>query len=361
MTPVARAAGLLVFAWAHSAFAAQGSPNERNPEGLRGVQVVRELIATDVGFRVQTILTRPTGATRRLPAVVFIHWLSCDPVSMAPNAVDGWSLMQRGLIERSGLVVLRTEKPGLPGSEREGPLCSQLDYNTDLATHRAALRALVSSPWVHPDSIVIFGASMGGTMAPLLARGIRPLGVMVWGTTGFSWRDHLLALDRRVLRFRGLSDAAIEAAMPSHRRLHDAYLLDRRSPADLTRQDASLDSAWRRMIGTEADNQYGRPFAFHQQAQHADWATAWREIRAPVLIAYGEYDWIMAPDEHMRIRDLVSRNNPSAVTMIARPRTDHHFSLFASEPDAFADRAGRPDSTVVDALLEWVARLRRRR
>lgn len=359
MAPVARAAGLLTLAWAHSALTAQNTPNNTNPEGLRGVQVVRELIPTDIGFRVQTILTRPTGATRRLPAVLFIHWLSCDPVSMAPNAVDGWSLMQRGLIERSGLVVMRTEKPGLPGSEREGPPCSQLDYETDLATHRSALRALQSSPWVHPDSIVIFGASMGGTMAPLLARGIKPLGVMVWGTTGYSWRDHLLALDRRVLRLRGLSDSTIEATMPSHSRLHNAYLVDRRSPADLTRQDAILDSAWRRMIGTAADNQYGRPFAFHQQAHHADWPAAWGEIRVPVLIAYGEYDWIMAPDEHMRIRDLVSRNNPSAVAMLARPRTDHHFAVFDSLADAFADRAGRPDPTVIDALLDWVARLRR--
>lgn len=361
MTPVARAAGLLSLVWAHSALVAQSPPNNANPEGLRGVQIVRELIPSDVGFRVQTILTRPTGATRRLPAVLFIHWLSCDPVSMAPNAADGWSLMQRGLIERSGLVVMRTEKPGMPGSEREGPPCNQLDYLTDLATHRAALRALQTSPWVHPDSIVIFGASMGGTMAPLLARGTKPLGVMIWGTTGYSWRDHLLALDRRVLRLRGVSDAAIGAAMPIHRRFHDAYLVERRSPADLTRQDATLDSAWRRMIGTEADNHYGRPFAFHQQAHHADWATAWGEVRAPVLIAYGEYDWIMAPEEHLAIRELVNRHNPNAVTMITRPRTDHHFTVFASEADAFADRAGRPDGTVVDALLEWVARLRHQR
>ncbi|HJU75039.1 MAG TPA: alpha/beta hydrolase [Gemmatimonadaceae bacterium] len=326
-----------------------------NPERLRGVQVLRGAVATDAGFHVQTILTRPAGTTRRLPAIYFIQWLSCDPVSLTPTDSGGWTLMLRGLIERSGLVVMRTEKPGLGGSG--GPPCDQLGYDTDLAAHRAALRVLRTSPWVHPDSIIIYGASMGGTMAPLLARDLSPLGVIVWGTTGYSWRDHLLALDARVLRFRGVPNATVEAVLPVHRRFHDAYLVERRNPPDLTRGTAAFDSAWRRMIGTEATNQYGRPFAFHQQAHHANWVAAWPAIKSPVLVAYGEYDWIMAPDEHLRIRELVT--DPSRVAVLARPRTDHHFTVFQSQADAFAERGGRPDSTVIDAILDWVTQLRK--
>ena len=91
---------------------------------------------------------------------------------------DGWSRMLRRLAQESGMAMMRTEKAGVGDSEGD---CASLDYETELADHRAALAAL-NGPrtWIR-DRIVVFGASMGGNFAPLVAAGEPVAGVMIWG------------------------------------------------------------------------------------------------------------------------------------------------------------------------------------
>ncbi|HEV7671085.1 MAG TPA: hypothetical protein VGS22_21415 [Thermoanaerobaculia bacterium] len=45
------------------------------------------------------------------------------------------------------------------------------------------------------------------------------------------------------------------------------------------------------MTGTEGATQFGRPVAFHQQAQRRHWAKSWAALDIPVLALFGEYDW----------------------------------------------------------------------
>lgn len=161
----------LAFA-AHAASAAVASGQAVAPGAceppIRGVVTECGWVESG-GYRLRTILTKPEGVTRRLPAVLFIQWLSCDPVALPAAEGDGWARTLRGLVAQSGVVVARAEKAGISGSG--GPACSALGYDEELAGHRAALAALRRSPHVDPDSIFVFGASMGGTMAPLVAAG----------------------------------------------------------------------------------------------------------------------------------------------------------------------------------------------
>src|SRR4026207_2198706 len=74
-----------------------------------------ELVPGD-GSRLRTIVTRPKNSTGRLPAVLFVQWLSRDSIELAPDAKDGWSVMLRRLITESGMLWHRTEKCGVGGS-----------------------------------------------------------------------------------------------------------------------------------------------------------------------------------------------------------------------------------------------------
>jgi pimeloyl-ACP methyl ester carboxylesterase len=356
MTPATRAPSLIALAALFAASPGSAQTSLADAEGLRGVTVQEGIAVTEAGLRVRTYLSRPAGSRGRLPAVLFVQWLSCDPVRLRPGARDGWTTMLRGLIERSGMVVMRTEKPGLGGSE--GPPCSSLDYETDLSAHRAALRALLASPEIATDSVFVFGASMGGTMAPLLARDAPVRGVMVWGATGYPWKEHLRRLDRRVLSFRGMAPAEIERRMPLHDRLLTAYLDQGVAPPEIIRRAPELGPVWAEMLGTGPDHQYGRPFRFHQQAQHADWTAAWAAVRAPILIAYGDYDWLMAPEEHLRIAELVNAAAPGRAETVAVHGSDHHFELYPSVDAAFAGRGGSPNAAASDVFLRWLSRQR---
>src|SRR6185295_1752928 len=152
-----------------------GRPVETHP----GLETKLGTLTTRDGKRLRTITTRPSGATGRRPAILFLQWLSSDSIELGANADDGWSRMLRRVIRESGCVVMRTDKRGVGDSE--GGPCSQLDYVTELSDHRDAFDQLAHAEGVDPNRIVVFGASMGGNFAPLVALDRPVHGAIVWG------------------------------------------------------------------------------------------------------------------------------------------------------------------------------------
>jgi pimeloyl-ACP methyl ester carboxylesterase len=341
--PMNRRLSLLLLVLALLAAAAAGA-EEAHP----GVAAEPLTIEAGDGVRLSGILTRPDGIPRP-PVIHFVQWLSCDTVMLTPDQQDGWSRMLRGLIRESGYAILRVDKRGVGDSG--GAPCMDLDFDTELADHRAALAALQHREDVDANRIVLFGASMGSRYVPLLAAGQAGIaGVLVWGGGALTWFERMLAFDRNALELSGTEPAAVNARMKDHARLLALYLLDGRDPPDIIREHPDLAATWSQTVGASPTGHYGRPFAFHQQAQRADWAAAWVRINAPVLVIQGQFDWF----ESRAGGRTVERLAPSAHFRVI-PYMDHHFTLFASPQQAFADDGGRPDPRpFLDAALPWL-------
>lgn len=325
----------------------------RAREEIAGLDSHYGVLRTKDGARLRTILTRPSGTTVRLPAILFVQWLSCDTIELPASQQDGWSRMLRRLAQDSGMVMMRTEKAGVGDSE--GGPCEALDYETELAHHRAALAALRRSPHVDPKRIFVFGASMGGNMAPLVAAGEDIAGVMIWGGGAKSWFERLLGFERRAQELAGKPGAEIDRYLRSLSRCLVAYLLDRQNPADIAREQPALGGIWSQMVGTDAGSHYGRPFAFHQQAAAQDWAAAWERVNAPVLVLYGEYDWYEDAAAHRLVADIANRRKAEQGTYVEIPATDHHFMRFPDAQAAFRDTGGAVNADpVVEIMLGWL-------
>lgn len=311
----------------------------------------------DVGgrYQVRSIITRPrTAPSGRLPAILFVQWLSCDPITVAPDVNDGWNNMLRDVIQRSGVVVARTEKPGLGGSG--GPHCSALGYDEELEVHRRALESLKRSPAVHAESIFVFGASMGGTLAPLLVADGGARGIIVAGTTGVTWLEHMIALDRRVAEIQGTSADSVHAMMADHIRFHSRYLGAQERPARIVVEWPGARSVWRRMIGTDSllQEHYGRPVIFHHEAQRQNWAAAWSRVTVPVLVMHGEYDWIMADFEQRAILRALPREAQRHSRFVNVPGMGHDFLIYESVAHSFRGENGRVDPSVSRTILDWL-------
>jgi hypothetical protein len=328
--------------------------NNQPLESLPGIDTeYGELRVGGDGVRLRTIVTRPEGTARRLPAVQFVQWLSCDSVELRPDARDGWSTMLRRLISESNVLWQRIDKAGVGDSE--GPDCSTLDYETELAHHRAALAELRSRADVDPQRIVIFGASMGSNYAPLLAADQQIAGVVAWGGGAATWFERMLRFERNALELGDTDPRLLSMEVTARAAYFARYLLEGESPDRIAGSDPELGKVWSRIVGTGESTHYGRPVAFHQQAQRQNWAGAWARVRSPVLVLHGEYDWYESRDAAALIVEIVNRQRPGAATLRVVPQIDHHFMRYATPRDAFNGSGGIPHADpVVDAILAWL-------
>jgi pimeloyl-ACP methyl ester carboxylesterase len=326
---------------------------ERPRETHPGVETSYETLTLRDGVKLQVVVTKPANARGRLPAIQFVQWLSCDSIAISDNSRDGWSAMLRQIVRESNMLVWRTEKRGVGASGGE---CATMGYDTELADHREAFAALRRRDDVDPRRIVIFGGSIGSTYAPLLAADSQAAGVMVWGGGATTWAERMLKFERNALELGGADPASLAAEMTARYRYFDRYLIKGETPAQIAASDPQLGGVWSRIVGTSATGHYGRPFAFHSQAQRADWARAWSRVNAPALAMFGEYDWFESRDATSLIARIVNAKTPGRGTYVEIPRMNHHFEVFDSPQTAFAEKNGKVDAAAaVRPMLEWLA------
>lgn len=343
--------------WAESTIVGDLPRRDDNPlEVIAGLDSHYGVLTTPDGARLRTILTRPSGTQGRLPAILFVQWLSCDTIELPSAKQDGWSRMLRRLAQESGMIVARTEKAGIGDSE--GGPCEALDYVTELAHHRAAFTALRRSEHVDPDRVFVFGASMGANMAPLVAADQNVAGVMIWGGGAKSWFERTLGFERRAKELADTPAASLDDYLRSLTRFLVAYLIDGKNPAAIAREQPALAGVWEQIVGTDDGTQYGRPLTFHQQAAAQNWAAAWERVNAPVLALYGEYDWFEDREAHRLVADIANRGGAGRGTYVDLPATDHHFMRYPDARSAFREENGVVNSdAAVDAMLQWLRSL----
>lgn len=329
-----------------------GAHEESHP----GVDIEYGSLAVADGVRLRTILTKPAGAERP-PVILFVQWLSCDTVEIRPDRDNGWLQMLRGIVRESGWAMMRMDKRGVGDSE--GAPCSDLDYDTELADHRAALAALAGRDDLDTSRIVVFGASMGSRMASQVAADATGVvGVLGWGGGSKTWFERMQAFDRNALELGDTDAADIASRMREHQAFYSRYLLDGMDPPDIIAAYPSMAAVWSDIIGTSADAHYGRAFAFHQQAQQADWTAAWGRIDVPVLVVMGEYDWFENRAGHETVVRIVNRQRPGLARFEQIPRMDHHFTVFPDARAAFRDEGGRGDARpFLEIALDWLRSL----
>jgi dienelactone hydrolase len=203
----------------------QAFPSEHLPE----TTFTYGHVTLDDGVRLRTIVSTPTNASARAPAVLYLQGGGCGSIDVPQAGSTGPNALIHA-IATQGFVTMRVDKPG--AGDSDGPPCAEVGYREELAGYRAALRALLANPAADPDKIFLFGASLGGFFAPILAQDTKVAGIIAYGTIAFTptpypgrserfFReiaevDDILALwasvDARVLVLHGTYDATAKAS-----------------------------------------------------------------------------------------------------------------------------------------------------
>lgn len=321
---------------------------ERAREASPDFDIVYTAVRAPGGTR-RVLLAHPRDGARH-PAVLLVGGIGCYSIDQpqGPNAYR--ELMYH--LTRRGFTTIRVEKAGVGDSE--GGPCGTTDFETERAGYAAALRAARGSPWIDPARIVIFGHSIGGIEAPLLAArdtGAPPVrGIVVLSTFGIGWYEYELANLRRQLRLQHLPPDSIERTMALKVTCGYRFLVQRESrPALLAAEPRCAPH-----IAYPASDAYMQQVAAH------DPASAWKPVTAPALLLWGTSDFVTSREEHVELAEALDAMHPGQATFADVPGLDHYLSRQASQAASLSDpTAGllRPyDGATLEPLLDaWLA------
>ena len=349
-------AGLLAaHAWAASLEPYDPLPRRSEPkagvpmalERIAGRVVEYASVVSERGHRVRTVTTRPPQSGGRRPLIVFIPWLSCDSIESPRGPADGWARMLHAVASSVEAVFVRVDKPGVGDSEGD---CSRTTLEDDLAAYRAAIRAGLARPDVDAARLTLFGGSIGGALAPVLASEFEVHALVVTGGFSRTWSEHMVGHERRRLVLSGAAPAAVNVAMRGFVDFYALYLDSRLTPGEVLTRRPDLRTLWY----DAADHQYGRHASYYHEVQALNVEAAWDAVRVPTLVLWGEYDWIMGRADQERIVEIVNTHRPGIAELVVVPGMNHHFERFATPADAFREKGGAYASDATAVIVEWL-------
>ena len=330
---------------------------EAASEQLPGSTVSYGSVRVPAGYRLRTIVTEPKDSPLakdgKLPAFMYVSGIICDTVDR-PTQPDAPDTRIVHAMADAGFVTMRVDKPGVGDSE--GPPCSEIDLQTELAGYTAALKQLAAMPGVDPSRIYVFGHSMGGVLAPYMAKEVPVRGTIVYGTIVRTWFEYQLENVRRQAALQpGVTEAEVTDAVLAEAKSSSTILVEKKTLGDVWARWPELKQPTQGLMLDE-NHMSTRSMAFFHQLQDLNLARAWAESTGAVLAVYGEFDWVTSETDHRKIADIVNARNAGAGTVIVRPGADHAFTV---HPNLMSSRAlmggGAFDRGLPQEVLRWIA------
>lgn len=307
--------------------------------------------------RLRTITRKPKGQTN-VPSILLIPGYNCGSIEnyslgVYKNLMNEWI--------KAGYAVVTIEKSGLGDSYNCTP-CSEVDLVTDIEVFDAGYKYMESLPYVDKSRLFIWGHSMGGVIAPEIARKHKPRGVIVFATVFRPWSEFLLEMHRVQYPLDGKSYIETETAVRGMQKIYYEFFRLKKSPEELYNIPE-----YRELVKAELEyktgenNMWGRHWRFWQQIDSLDLAASWSAVECPVLSIFGGADYIACSAlEHQLIERTVNAAHPGNCTNITIPDIDHLIVQQADWKAAhknFADKAYRESHFhygFTKATIDWM-------
>ncbi len=285
-------------------------------------------------FRVRTVWTKPKG-DGPFPTVYMIQGVHCGSIETAMAPVHESRDLANGLAEL-GYAVVRIEKPGVGDSS--GPPCGTIDWDLEVESFRRGLADTMTKPWVDKGRVFLFGHSMGGVTAPVLASEVDVAGIAVYGTSGLPWQEYLIENTRRQVSMEGTDHAELERVIKQSMRFHSLFFeLD--LPLSEMRAKYPDLAEFTTNSFTQGDQIFGRQEKFWQQMEDLEILSYWQKAETPVLAVWGGSEFVTSKRDHEAIVDAVNSWRPGTAKLAVLEGADHGLRRAATAMDSMAAMA----------------------
>ncbi len=270
----------------------------------------------------RTITRKPKGKTN-VPAILLVPGYGCGSIENYMASYNG-KLITEWL--KNGFAVVTIEKSGMGDSYGCAP-CTEVDLVTDIESFDAGYQYMEQLPYVDKSRLYIWGHSMGGTIAPEVAKRHNPKGVIVFACVFRPWSEFLLEMHRvQKPLLEGLNYQQTEAFTRMIQKIYYEFFILKKSPAELY-QNPEYKATVASELGYKENwnnNMWGRHWRFWQQLDSLNLAESWQKVNCPVLVLHGGADYEQCSlVEPLMIQKTVNEKHPNAATWVTIPDLDH--------------------------------------
>ena len=317
------------------------------------IQVIYDTVSAREAT-LRSLITMPTGNTRKLPAILYVQGFDCSSIE--------WPLAEPNLnrelvyrLTRAGFVVMRSEKSGVGDST--GTPCRDVGFQDEVALFTSALRKLKSYDFVDSKNVFLFGHSAGGWVAPLVAAAEPVKGVVVYGTVVRPFEEYLIENRRRSRWLRSQPDLAqLEDEERQVAQLLHYVLVERMSVLDATAKHPELTATAKELFPRDNEHLLDlRSLQHFRELNDENVARVWASLDNPVLALIGEFDIRTLPMDAEYIAAIVNARHPGRASWQLLPKMDHGFALHESLKESVAHEFVGPfGEQVVEQTVKWM-------
>jgi len=280
------------------------------------------------GCKLRSILYTPIGKVN-CPVVFFIQGYSCSSVEQPFYKNSPYLKFYEDLVN-SGYAVYRLEKAGVGDSESSFD-CMQMGFQSECLTFKQAYHSLIKNPKIDSTNIFLFGHSVGGIIAPVLAEEYSPKGIISYGTVVKSWFEYLI--DVKWEQGNIWKRSAVETSKNLRGFIPFWYdlLIEKKTSQEILKNEQHRTFLTEQGLLEDFSNGYylNRSLIYWQELNEVNVVEKWANTSTHVLCLHGEFDIqaLNAKWAYM-ITDIASADSQYKANLNILSNTDHGFVYF---------------------------------
>ena len=308
------------------------------------------------GNRIRTFVTKPTKGAGKRPVMFWIQGINASSVETPLTGPSGMSKILKSFSD-DGWVTVRVEKPGTGDSEGGPALLVGFDEELDI--YRQALKSLDGFDFVDRAKVYLFGHSMGGCHAPIVASELPVKGIISYGTVSDSWLEWQIKAARIQGPLSGQSRADIDAEVRKVVGVYH-YLYNEKRGIDWIKQNHPELSPVTEQTSTDGVMMGVRSIKYMREVNDRNFCAYWAKLgKTKVLALFGESDWISLESCQEQVAEAVNATNPGMADFMVVPDTDHGFFRNADFKESFG-KWGKPGNEfnpeILKIMKDWIGK-----
>lgn len=310
-------------------------------EQYADLEVIYAAAKTESGLQ-RMILTKPKKSGK-LPVVVFLTGYGCYSLDTPLDTLRS-EIQLLNTLARAGYLTVRAEKPGVGDGAGVSRGCGEIGFQEEARGYTQMIETLKKRPDVDASAVYIFGHSMGGAMAPIIAQQTAIKGIIAYGTVGSNFMEYFYKTRRTIAQAYQMPPDSTDAYIKNISECVAYYFMD-----DLTSDGVAAkrpDCAGALGVFDDRSRQYTRElYAFNPPLE-------WKKFTGKSLLFWGEGDFISSKEDHEILVDAINFYRPghaelATVKATHGMETANNFQQAVTNPGDYNPEVGK-------TILNWL-------